>query len=154
MKRISLGRKDIKVEVKGEPIRINIVEDKFQVAVDNILENSLRYAKTRLTIDLHRKFINPAVGEVTEISIYNDGIPIEEAIINNLFSKFHKGKNGNFGLGLYISNKIIKFHRRNILAGISVSNIICINNIILIRNGNFFLKSLCKIGRASCRERV
>ena len=40
VKRISLGRKDIKVEVKGEPIRINIVEDKFQVAVDNILENS------------------------------------------------------------------------------------------------------------------
>lgn len=114
VKRISLGRKDIKVEVKGEPIRINIVEDKFQVAVDNILENSLRYAKTRLTIDLHRKFINPAVGEVTEISIYNDGSPIEEAIINNLFSKFHKGKNGNFGLGLYISNKIIKFHRGNI----------------------------------------
>ncbi|MEG2017411.1 MAG: HAMP domain-containing sensor histidine kinase [Clostridium sp.] len=114
--RISLGRKDLEVEVKGEPVCINVIEDKFRVAIENILENSLRYARSRLTIEIQNKFIDMTVGEITEISIYNDGNAIEEAVIDNLFSKFHKGKNGNFGLGLFISNKIIKFHNGNIKA--------------------------------------
>lgn len=114
--RISRGRQDLNIQVTGDMAYINIVEEKFQVALENILENSLRYARSHLTIQVHKQFINPSLGEVVEISIYNDGSTIEDSILASLFSKFHKGSNGNFGLGLYIANKIIKFHNGSLKA--------------------------------------
>lgn len=108
--RMSRGYNNLNTEVMGDVAWINIIEEKFQVALENIIENSLRYARSMLSIEVHNKFISPVVGEVVEISIYNDGSQIDEEVLKHLFDKFHKGKNGNFGLGLFITSKIIKFH--------------------------------------------
>jgi AGCS family alanine or glycine:cation symporter len=46
----------------------------------------------------------------------NDGDPIPKETLNHLFEKFHKGRDGNFGLGLFIAKKVIEHHHGTITA--------------------------------------
>lgn len=84
--------------------------DKIQVSIENILENSLRYAKEKISITLKEK------DSFVMLEIYNDGPNIDEKHINNIFDNLYKDKTGNFGLGLAISKKIIDFYNGEIKA--------------------------------------
>lgn len=84
--------------------------DKIQVSVENILENSLRYAEKKISVILKEE--NSSV----ILEIYNDGPNIEEKHINHIFDNHYKDKTGNFGLGLAISKKIIDFYNGEIEA--------------------------------------
>lgn len=80
--------------------------EQLSTAFINILENQLRYAKSKLVI-------NGCVsqdGEKIEISLSNDGPPIEEALLPNLFQRFRKGKSGKHGLGLAIARAVFEAH--------------------------------------------
>ena len=117
MNRMSLAYPNLDIIVTGEHSYIYIIKEKFQVALENIIENSLRYAKSYLHINVKTlPSEDKTVEEYIEISITNDGNTIKEEILNHLFDKFHKGKDGNFGLGLFISKKIIQFHYGEIWA--------------------------------------
>ncbi|WP_232697587.1 sensor histidine kinase [Brevibacillus daliensis] len=84
--------------------------EQISMAITNILENQLRYAKTTISI----------TGELTQdavhITIANDGPPIEESVLPNLFQRFRKGKTGKHGLGLAISRAVVEAHRGHISA--------------------------------------
>jgi two-component system sensor histidine kinase CssS len=82
--------------------------DKIQVSIENILDNSLRYAKGKICVTLKNE------GAFAVIEIYNDGPNIPEEHLSNIFDNFYKDKTGNFGLGLAISKKIIKFYNGEI----------------------------------------
>lgn len=69
------------------------IEDNLEVAIANIVDNSIRYAKSEIKIELKDK----------KLTIFNDGEQIEEKIINSLFTPYQKGSKGQFGLGLSIS---------------------------------------------------
>lgn len=84
--------------------------DKIQVSVENILENSLRYAEEKISVILKEE--NSSV----VLEIYNDGPNIEDKHINHIFDNHYKDKTGNFGLGLAISKKIIDFYNGRIEA--------------------------------------
>ncbi|MBZ9686692.1 HAMP domain-containing histidine kinase [Clostridium estertheticum] len=84
--------------------------DKIQVSIENILDNSLRYAKEKISVTLKKD------GNFAVIEIYNDGPNIPEAHLCYIFDNFYKDKTGNFGLGLAISKKIIKFYNGEIEA--------------------------------------
>lgn len=84
--------------------------DKIQVSIENILENSLRYAKEKISITLKEK------DSFVMLEIYNDGPNIDEEHIDNIFDNLYKDKTGNFGLGLAISKKIIDFYNGEIKA--------------------------------------
>lgn len=79
-------------------------EEKIQIAIENILDNQLRYAKEEISIRL--KSIHDAI----VLEIYNDGPPIDEQKLKHIFDYLYKDKTGNFGLGLAISKKIIHFY--------------------------------------------
>lgn len=70
----------------------------WRVAVENILENALRYAKT--TIDIH-------LSEEDGLTIANDGPCMDEDRIKVLFKPYEKGQGGKFGLGLSIVSKVV-----------------------------------------------
>ena len=53
-------------------------------------------------------------GEVSVISICDDGKGIEAEIASKLFTKFNPGRYGVIGLGLYIAKSIIEAHRGEI----------------------------------------
>lgn len=79
-------------------------------AIINILANNLRYCNKKIDITL-QKINNKII-----ITIEDDGPGFEETQIKNLFDRFFKGKNGNYGLGLAITKTIIKRHDGTIIA--------------------------------------
>ena len=76
----------------------------------NIIENAIRYVKTKIRIFLKEDGANYI------IVFENDGKPIEQKTMEMLFDKFYKGPKGSFGLGLYIARKIAIFHGGDIWA--------------------------------------
>lgn len=96
------------IDINGARINGNI--DKVQVAIENILDNGLRYAEEKLAVTLKEE------GEFAILEMYNDGPNISDKHINYIFDNLYKDKTGNFGLGLAISKKIIDFYNGEIKA--------------------------------------
>lgn len=91
-------------------IMINGNAEALETLFCNILENAIRYVKTKIRIFLKEDGANYI------IVFENDGKPIEQKTMEMLFDKFYKGPKGSFGLGLYIARKIAIFHGGDIWA--------------------------------------
>ena len=76
----------------------------MEVAIANIVDNSIRYAKSEIKIKLADK----------KLTIFNDGEPIEDKILENLFTPYQKGNKGQFGLGLSISKTTLNHFELNL----------------------------------------
>jgi len=68
--------------------------------ITNILDNATRYAQSVIKISLNEN----------GLVIYNDGKPMEDDVINDLFKPYKKGPKGNFGLGMSIVYKIVTMY--------------------------------------------
>ncbi len=71
-------------------------EEPWRVVVENLLDNALRYAKTRVEVHLSKD----------ELSVYNDGIRIPADRMAQLFKPYERGTGGQFGLGLTIVHRV------------------------------------------------
>ena len=96
---------DDEAALEGDP-------EQWSKLFENVLENQLRYAKKK--IDIHLKQEEDQI----RIVIRNDGPPIEEHMLSNLYEPFSKGKKGEFGIGLSIVKRILSMHQ----ASISIEN--------------------------------
>ncbi len=101
-------------ELKLEPLVINIDRGKFAVAVENLLDNQIRYAKERVEIKLIKQ--ENAVGSSVLFQVWNDGPAISPEIMDDLFEKYRKGSDGDFGLGLALVKVIVGLHQGEIWA--------------------------------------
>lgn len=81
-------------------------EEPWRVVIENLLDNALRYAKSEIIIDL----------DALELRIYNDGDPIPEEKIKQMFNPYETGKGGQFGLGLAIVKRVLDAYGFNIVA--------------------------------------
>ena len=88
----------ITIQTDLEEVWFDGLAEPWRVAVENILENALRYAKT--TIDIH-------LSEEEGLTIANDGPCMDEDRIKVLFKPYEKGQGGKFGLGLSIVSKVV-----------------------------------------------
>lgn len=102
--------KDINFKLDLEKINIFGDSEKWSVAIENILDNALRYADKEIFLELKRK------EDKIILNIGNDGPKIEKDVLKNLFKEYNKGQKGEFGLGLAIVEKILKFHGAKIYA--------------------------------------
>lgn len=84
--------------------------EQWAVVIENLLDNALRYAKKHIQIDIIKH------NSLIDIRIFNDGMPINDEDIPNIFKPFNKGKNGKYGLGLSIVEEIVKDHKARIYA--------------------------------------
>lgn len=66
--------------------------DMWEAIVDNMFNNFLRYAETKIKVSF--------VGN--KIIFYNDGPKIETDVLHDIFAPYKKGVKGQFGLGLSI----------------------------------------------------
>lgn len=84
----------INYEVKPDKNKIiyNGTEDMWESIINNLLNNAVRYAKSKILITIKEN----------KIIFYNDGENIDEDIIKDIFKPFKKGKKGENGLGLSI----------------------------------------------------
>lgn len=99
-------RPDIEIETNLCTSYFRGGEEAWRVAVENILENAFRYAKTQIVITLDEK----------QLCIYNDGPSIKESQIDTLFKPYEKGQGGQFGLGLSIVSKVVTANKYRVVA--------------------------------------
>jgi two-component system sensor histidine kinase CssS len=105
-----LQRAEITWQLDLQPVTIAGDEETLRVMIENLLENHLRHAASRLEVTLGLN------SEKTEIilSFWNDGSRVEPHILNRLFQPFHKAGKGKFGLGLTIVQRIVKMYEGQI----------------------------------------
>lgn len=108
--RLSWSRADIDWTVNLESICIEGDMEQWIVVMENLLDNQMKYAHSKIIISL-KKDTNK-----TLLKIWNDGPAIEDNLIHNMFNEFNKGPKGEFGLGLAIVNRILNTHNANIFA--------------------------------------
>jgi signal transduction histidine kinase len=100
-----------KPKEKLAPIMIDA--EKMQLAIQNLIENAVRYTKMggRVTIVLKGD------GKEIEFSVQDTGIGIPQEYQKRIFTKFFRGTNAvkmeteGSGLGLFISKNIIEAHK-------------------------------------------
>lgn len=89
---------DIEIITDLEDVFFDGLEEAWRVTVENIMDNALRYAKSRIEITLHDQ----------ELTIANDGPCMDEDRLKVLFKPYEKGEGGKFGLGLSIVAKVVQ----------------------------------------------
>jgi two-component system sensor histidine kinase CssS len=80
--------------------------EQWQVAIENILDNQIRYAQSTIRIAIE---IIPD-GRKAILNVWNDGPPLTAGTEELMFEAFRKGTNGKFGLGLAIVRRIADLH--------------------------------------------
>ncbi|MFN2744204.1 MULTISPECIES: sensor histidine kinase [Bacillus] len=80
-------------------------QEQWSKLMENVLENQIRYAETRIEISVK------SAKTYTMIIIKNDGPHIEEEMLSSLYEPFNKGKKGEFGIGLSIVKRILTLHQ-------------------------------------------
>ncbi|MGM0629179.1 MAG: ATP-binding protein [Patescibacteria group bacterium] len=113
----------IKPQARSKGVEVNISSDtdlphveadpeKIRDAVQNILENAVKYTEEEGGIDID---VHCEKGRVL-LSISDDGIGIPEESKKDVFTKFHRGENAvkmrteGSGLGLFVSKEIVEKH--------------------------------------------
>lgn len=111
-----LNRYKLLINEKNIEIKTNIDKNivlkydykKLHTAISNVISNSLRYTEDLLTIDIYKS------GKNVIIEITDNGKGIDKEIINNIFDRFVKGKNGKSGIGLSLAKSIVEGHKGSI----------------------------------------
>lgn len=102
VEKVVQANKVIKPEIEFitdlEEVWFDGLAEPWRVAVENIVENALRYAKSKIEIHLN---------EEEGLTIANDGPCMDEDRIKVLFKPYEKGQGGKFGLGLSIVSKVV-----------------------------------------------
>lgn len=111
--RFLFRRRDVSVTIAPGTAYIDGLADKLEVAIENVIDNGLRYAASSLEIEV---LSAEACGGCVGLRISNDGEGIEEEVLERLFQRCFKGKKGDFGLGLYIAKRIVDHHQGSIWA--------------------------------------
>lgn len=97
-----------------EAVTIWADKEKLLVALENLLDNQVRYARKVVKVKCALREENN--GAVAVINLWNDGPPINPEVLETIFEKFKKGDKGHHGLGLAIAHTIIRLHRGTIHA--------------------------------------
>jgi signal transduction histidine kinase len=104
--------KEITIHLEPEALQINGDGEKLTRAITNLLDNSIRYAEK--DVNLTSMQLN---SEQLELSVSDDGPGFDPEDLKQLFTRFYKGKQGHFGLGLSITKSIMEKHNGSISAG-------------------------------------
>ena len=101
-------RNDIKIETNiDNKVYFHGEEEPWRIVVENLLDNSLRYAKSLVKINLEDRLLE----------VFNDGEQMAKDRLDKLFKPYEKGTKGNFGLGLSIVKKVCDTYGYNVIGG-------------------------------------
>lgn len=100
-------RPELRMVVAIDDVKFTGNQESWRVVVENILDNALRYAKTKIEI-----ILNNEIG----LLISNDGEPLDEKETQDIFKPYEKGKEGQFGLGLSIVKRVCNVYGYEVLA--------------------------------------
>ena len=89
----------------ADSIIINCAASYMGRALDNLISNALRFAKTVITVECD------CAGNRVLIRVTDDGPGFEPEILPHVFERFYKGKNGLTGIGLSVVRSIVEQHK-------------------------------------------
>lgn len=92
------------------------INELFSRAIDNLLSNAIRYAKSQIILSCHKH------ADYIEISISDDGDGISDDVIEHIFERFYKGADGVHGIGLSIVKSIIEEQHKGRITARNSSN--------------------------------
>lgn len=105
------------IVIDSELPHVQMSGDKFRLeqALNNLLNNAIKYSPGSNTIYINGKQINDHV----EIEVRDEGIGISTESQNRIFEKFYRAEGlsqslSGLGMGLYISNEIVRRHKGKI----------------------------------------
>ncbi|HET7657169.1 MAG TPA: HAMP domain-containing sensor histidine kinase, partial [Bacillales bacterium] len=104
VERLRMQREDVTFRIEGKETVFVVDREQWQVLIENLLENALRYAESEICIGASEN------RDSAVLEVYNDGETIPEEERNHLFDPFFKGAKGKFGLGLAIVKRIAELH--------------------------------------------
>lgn len=81
-------------------------EEPWRVVIENLLDNALRYSKTKIDIEVDDHYF----------TIYNDGEKVPKKKLKSFFQPYEMGDKGQFGLGLAIVNRVVTNYNYEIKA--------------------------------------
>ncbi len=108
------GEKPISFSSSEEEIHYSIDVFHFENAINNIIDNAIKYGGKDISVEIVRQKNN------IEITISDSGTSLTEVHKKQIFEKFYRVPKGNthdvkgFGIGLYYCKKIIEKHKGNI----------------------------------------
>lgn len=104
--RFMYQREDVMFTISGEDIEITAIREQMLTAMDNLVQNALRYARSKIELTAIQS------DQQVKVEVYNDGeqISFETVERERLFEPFQKGDKGQFGIGLAIVKKIAERH--------------------------------------------
>ncbi|MED3924667.1 sensor histidine kinase [Priestia megaterium] len=102
--RLRWRRPEIQWEFDDANATIKGDKELWTKVLENVLDNQLRYAETKVSLSLAKHQTN------VQCTISNDGPPIDQSVLQHLFEPFKKGANGEFGIGLSIVKRIVTMH--------------------------------------------
>jgi two-component system, OmpR family, sensor histidine kinase CssS len=94
---LKVVRPEIKIETTLQRVSYTGSIEPWRVVVENLLDNAIRYAKSKIVIVL----------DENELTVFNDGPPMSDDRLSKLFKAYEKGSDGQFGLGLAIVHKVV-----------------------------------------------
>lgn len=99
MKKFKFHRSDLewKLIIKDKTTIYRGTTDIWETIIDNFFQNFIRYADKTIKITVKNH----------SITFYNDGNSIDENILDDIFTPYKKGIQGEFGLGLSIIKKSV-----------------------------------------------
>ncbi|UGB30177.1 sensor histidine kinase [Metabacillus sp. B2-18] len=110
VERIKWAKPELTWNLNVEDATIMGDSEQWEKLLENLLENSLRYAETAISISMSKS------EHYLTLSLWNDGPPIDKEIIGQLFEPFQKGQKGEFGIGLSIVKRIADLHESKVWA--------------------------------------
>ncbi len=113
IERLRWRRRELDWSLKLSPVKIKGNIEQWRVALENLFDNQIRYAREQVKISLST---GGSGSGAALLHIWNDGPAIEQEIMNRLFQKFNKGYRGEFGLGLAVVQRIASLHDAKIWA--------------------------------------
>ncbi|MGM7723980.1 HAMP domain-containing sensor histidine kinase [Metabacillus sp. Hm71] len=110
VERIKWAKADLDWQLHLEEAEILGDAEQWEKLIENLLENSLRYAKNVISISITK------TDQSILLRFWNDGPSIDEGIMDQLFEPFQKGHKGEFGIGLSIVKRIADLHDAKVWA--------------------------------------
>lgn len=95
------GEKQLVLSADNQHIPVWVDDELLAQVVVNIASNCIRYAKTKVEIEVYKDSNNAF------IKIGDDGPGIAQEALPHIFDRFYKGREGNFGLGLSIAKSSV-----------------------------------------------
>lgn len=102
--------KHIKTSFSDEKIVVNADHSLLSNIITNIISNSIRYAKATIKVDVSTS------NDKLYIIISDDGRGLSEEDLKYIFTRFYKGKDGNFGLGMSTAKSAAQYMKGDIVA--------------------------------------